>query len=246
MFDIVAGPDNADPNAAPVPLRRLDKTALRQLRIGYFEDDGRIPVTRETRFAVQNAAQALRDDGFTVEPFRPDGLDEALRLWHILFVDGVSVLLRQSYKDREADMYSIVREVLDFSAKNPPLTMDTLLNTLFSRDVLRSRFLDQMERYPILLCPVASIPAFRHGERSWEIDGTTVEYPNTFCYSQWFNLIGNPAAVVPMGFSSDGLPIGVQIVGRPWEEEQVLAVAGRVERAGGWREPPILKGASDE
>jgi len=140
----------------------------------------------------------------------------------------------------------IVREVLELSEKDPPLTMDTLLNTLFARDVLRSRFLAQMDRYPILLCPVASAPAFRHGERSWKIDGKTVEYPSAFCYSQWFNLLGNPAAVVPMASSPEGLPIGVQIVGRPWEEEQVLAVAARIEQAGGWKEPPILKGVSDD
>jgi amidase len=68
-----------------------------------------------------------------------------------------------------------------------------------------------------------------------------VEYPDCFSYSQYFNLLGNPAAVVPMGRSPEGLPIGVQIVGRPWEEERVLAVAAHVERAGGWKQPPILK-----
>jgi Asp-tRNA(Asn)/Glu-tRNA(Gln) amidotransferase A subunit family amidase len=243
MFDVIAGPDNGDPNAAPVPLRKPDKATLRQLRIGYFEDDGHTPVTPETRRAVQRAAQALRDDGFTVEPFLPDGLDEALRLWHTLFVDGVAVLLRQAYKDREADMYSIVHEILDYAAQDPPLTMDILLNTLFNRDLVRSRFLDQMDRYPILLCPVSSGPAFRHGERSWNIDGKKVEYLDSFRYSQWFNLLGNPAAVVPMDISPEGLPIGVQIVGRPWHEEEVLAVAARVEPAGGWKEPPILKEA---
>ncbi len=127
------------------------------------------------------------------------------------------------------------------SEKDPPLTMDRLLDTLFSRDVVRSRFLDQMDRYPILLCPVSAGPAFRHGERSWNIEGKTVEYLDYFSYSQCFNLLGNPAAVVPMGITSEGLPIGVQIVGRPWEEERVLAVAARIEQAGGWIEPPILK-----
>ena len=246
MFDVIAGPDNGDPNAAPVPLRHPDKASLLGLRIGYFEDDGRTPVSAETRAAVQRAAQVLRDDGFTVEPFLPQGLDEALRLWRVLFVDGVSVLLRQGYKDRESEMYSIVREFLGNAEKDPPLTMDVLLQTLFGRDVVRSQFLQQMERYPILLCPVSSGPAFRHGERSWNIDGQTVDYLESFGYSQCFNLLGNPAAVVPMGASPEGLPLGVQIVGRPWEEEQVLAVAARIEQAGGWKAPPILKETFDE
>ena len=99
--------------------------------------------------------------------------------------------------------------------------------------MLRARFLDQMERYPILLCPVFAVPAFRHGERSWTVEGQKVEYLDASSYSQWFNLLGNPAAVVPMDRSDDGLPIGVQIVGRPWEEERVLAVAAALER-GRW------------
>jgi Asp-tRNA(Asn)/Glu-tRNA(Gln) amidotransferase A subunit family amidase len=241
MFDVIAGPDNGDPSAAPVPVRKVGRETVRQLRVGYFEDDARNPVSRETRAAIQRAVQVLRDDGFTVEPFLPEGLEEALRLWNILFFDLVSVLLRQGYKDREAEMYSIVREVLEMTAKNPPLTMERLLQTLFGRDVVRSRFLEQMDLYPILLCPVSAGPAFRHGERSWDIDGKVVHYPNAFSYSQCFNLLGNPAAVVPLGASPEGLPIGVQIVGRPWEEENVLAVAECVERAGGWQEPPILK-----
>ena len=59
-------------------------------------------------------------------------------------------------------------------------------------------------------------------------------------YSQWFNLLGNPGAVVPVGKSPEGLPIGVQIVGRPWEEEAVLAIAAKIEQAtGGFRRPPL-------
>jgi len=100
---------------------------LRQTRIGYFEDDGRTPVTAETRRAIQRSAQFLRDAGFTVEPFRPEGLEEARQLWRILFVDGAAMVLRQAYQDREADMYSIVREVIDESAGDPPLTAALLI-----------------------------------------------------------------------------------------------------------------------
>ena len=98
----------------------------------------------------------------------------------------------------------------------------------------------QMRDYPILLCPVASIPAFRHGERSWEIDGQTVRYLDAWSYTEWFNLLGTPAAVVPVGRSNEGLPIGVQIVARPWEEELVLAVAAELEaQRGAWQAPDL-------
>ena len=239
LFEVIAGPDNGDPNAAPVPLRGIDRTTLVRMPIGYFDDDGRVPVTAETRTAIQRTVQALRDQGFTVEPFVPEGLDEALRLWHALFIDGAATVLRQAYKGREDEMHSIVREILRLSDQDPPLTAESLLDVLFGRDVVRAKVLEQMERYPILVCPVAAIPAFRHGERSWTVGNKTVQYPDAFSYSQYFNLLGNPAAVVPMGRSAEGLPIGVQIVGRPWEEERVLAISRCVEQAGGWQAPPL-------
>lgn len=240
LFEVVAGPDNGDPNAAPVPLRSVDHRELLQTRIGYFDDDGRVPVTPETRMALERAVEALREQRFVVERFMPEGLDEALRLWHALFIDGISMVLRQAYDGREQDMHTIVREIIQMADQDPPVTAVSLLDVLSRRDVVRARFLAQMDRYPILLCPVGAMPAFRHGERSWTINGTTVGYPDAFSYCQYFNLLGNPAATVPMGRSPEGLPIGVQIVGRPWDEERVLAVSACVERAGGWQEPPRI------
>jgi Asp-tRNA(Asn)/Glu-tRNA(Gln) amidotransferase A subunit family amidase len=239
LFDVIAGPDNGDPNAAPVPRRSFDREELLRTRIGYFDDDGRVPVTAETRAAIQRTVQALRDQGFVVDRFVPEGLDEALRLWHALFIDGVAMVLRQAYRGREQDAHSIVREIFRLADQDPPLTAESLLDVLFRRDIVRAKFLEQMERYPILVCPVSAIPAFRHGERSWTIDHKTVVYPDAFSYCQYFNLLGNPGAAVPMGHSPEGLPIGVQIVGRPWEEERVLAISQCVEQAGGWKAPPL-------
>jgi Asp-tRNA(Asn)/Glu-tRNA(Gln) amidotransferase A subunit family amidase len=97
-----------------------------------------------------------------------------------------------------------------------------------------------MGKYSILLCPAAAIPAFRHGERSWQVEGRAVNYLDAWSYTEWFNLCGNPAAVVPVGRSPEGLPIGVQIVGGPWEEEQVLTVAAALEKeCSAWKPPPI-------
>ena len=72
------------------------------------------------------------------------------------------------------------------------------------------------------------------------MEGKIVHYLDAWSYTEFFNLLGNPAAVVPVGRSSEGLPIGVQIVGRPWEEERVLSVAAALEaRSGAWKIPPI-------
>ena len=240
LFEVMQGPDIGDPSAAPVPVRWPAESEVRNLRIGYFEDDGRTPVTAETRAAVRTAAEALSSGGFQVERFRPEGLEEARQLWWDYFVIAGGMLLRPMFKGREADLSPILKQFLDFSRSEPVLTADTLLDAWIQRDSLRARFFAQMQQYPILLCPVAAIPAFRHGERSWQVEGKTVHYLDAWSYTEFFNLLGNPAVVIPVGRSDEGLPIGLQIIGRPWEEEQVLSVAAALEAlCGAWRIPPI-------
>jgi amidase len=240
LFEVMQGPDDGDACAALVLLRWPTDDEIKQLKVGYFEDDGRTPVTSETRAAVRTAAKALQDAGFQVEPFRPEGLEEARVLWKKFFVAAGGMLIRPMFHGREPDLSPILKQFLEWSAAEPPLTGGVLLEAWIGRDLLRTRFLAQMRKYPILLCPAAAIPAFRHGERSWTIEGKTVEYFDAWSYAEWFNLLGNPTAVVPISHSAEGLPIGVQIVGRPWQEEQVLGVAAALEReCGAWKIPPI-------
>ncbi len=240
LFEVMQGPDTSDTNAAPVPLRWPSEVDARKLKVGYFEDDGRTPVTPEVRAAVRTAAEALRGAGFQVEQFQPDGLEEARQLWWKYFVVAGGMLLRPMFTGRESDLSPILKQFLEWSSAQPAHTGRTLLDAWIRRDAARAQFFAQMETYPILLCPVAAIPAFRHGERSWQIENKTVEYLDAWSYTEFFNLLGNPAAVVPVNHSAEGLPIGVQIVGRPWREEEVLAVAAMVEKqCGDWRIPPL-------
>jgi Asp-tRNA(Asn)/Glu-tRNA(Gln) amidotransferase A subunit family amidase len=240
LFEVMQGPDDGDACSAPVQLRWPSDVEAIKLRVGYFEDDGRTPITRETRGAVRTAAGALRNAGFEVEPFRPEGLEEARLLWRKFFVTCGGMLIRPMFEGREHDLSPTLKQFLEWSRAEGPLTSETLLGAWIGRDILRARVLAQMEKYPILLCPAAAIPAFRHGERSWVIEEKTVSYLDAWSYTEWFNLLGNPGAVVPVSYSAEGLPIGVQIVGRPWEEEQVLAVATAVEKqCHAWKVPPI-------
>jgi Asp-tRNA(Asn)/Glu-tRNA(Gln) amidotransferase A subunit family amidase len=240
LFEAMQGPDVGDACAAPVPLRSPEVRAIKALTIGYFEDDGHTPVTPGTRAAVRGAAEALRADGFHVEPFQAPELDEARDLWRKFFVVAGGMLLRPMFREREGDLSPILKQFLELSSAESLLTGESLLDAWMRRDTLRAQFLTQMRRYPILLCPAAAIPAFCHGERCWTIDGKSVQYLDAWSYTEFFNLLGNPAAVVPVSQSPEGLPIGVQIVGCPWEEEKVLAVAAILgEVCGARRFPPI-------
>src|SRR5246127_2023942 len=240
LFEVMQGPDDGESFAAPVPLRWPNRDELKHLPIGYFEDDGRTPATAEIRNAVRTAVEALSRAGFQVEPFRPEGLEEARLLWKKFFVKAGGMLIGPMFAGREQDMSPTLKQFLEWSAAEPNLSGQAVIDAWIRRDTLRASFLEQMRKYPVLLCPPAAIPAFRHGERGWTIDGNTVEYLDAWSYTEWFNLLGNPAAVVPVSQSLEGLPVGVQIVGRPWEEEQVLSVASVLEKEiGPGKRPPI-------
>lgn len=100
------------------------------------------------------------------------------------------------------------------------------------------------ENYDLLLTPTLAVPAFSVGRHPEVIGGKKVADPlwgfTPFTYP--FNMTGNPAATVPAGFSHDGLPVGLQIVGRFGDEETVLAAAGAFEAERPWaqhRPPPL-------
>jgi Asp-tRNA(Asn)/Glu-tRNA(Gln) amidotransferase A subunit family amidase len=240
LFRVLAGADDGDPCSAPVPVRKPGAGETRQTAIGFFEDDSRTPVTSETREAVRRAAHVLEDAKFSVELFRPDGLEEARQLWWKFFGTAGGMILGPMLRGHESELSPILREFYLWTGAEPAHTGESLLATWLGRDALRQKFLLQMRKYPVLICPAAAIPAFHHGEREWQVEGQTVKYLDAWSYCEWFNLLGFPAVVVPMGHSEEGLPIGVQIVGRPWEEELLLAVAAVLEEARGPWEPPPL------
>jgi amidase len=240
LFEVMQGPDIGDPSAAPVPVRWPSRDELRNIRIGYFEDDGRTSVTAETRAAVRTAVEALTRAGFQVEPFRPEGLESARQLWWKFIGIAGGMLLGPMTKGHDEDLSPILKQFSTRVAAEPSHTGESLLDAWIQRDVIRMQIFAQMRDYPARLCPVAAIPAFKHGERRWQIDGKIVEYLDAWSYTEWFNLLGTPAIVVPVGQSTEGLPIGVQISARPWEEELVLSVAAELEaQCGAWRKPPI-------
>jgi len=238
LLEVTSGYDAGDPVSVPLDPPRARQFHADKPRIGFYEDDGFTTPTPEIRAAVRRAAQSLAENGFQVEPFRPEGLDRARELWFVIFVEAIAAVLRPMVKGQEDEITDNTKEFLAFAAEQPPLTGDRLLNTLLERDALRSGLLAEMERCPILLAPVCSIPAFLHQDAGWGA-AHPADYVQTMSYSQHYNLLGNPAAVVPVTRTSEGLPIGVQIIGRPYKEEEVLAVARILDQKFGWKQPPL-------
>jgi amidase len=239
LFRALSGQDPDEPGSPPIKYREPGLEDLRRNTIGVFEDDGLVPVTPETRAAVNVAAQALRGAGFRVEPWRPATLEPLRKLWWKFFVQCGAMFYAPAIRGKEHQLSPIFNEFLDIAASVPPIAAGELLDAWAELDLLRSRTLAEMSEHPVLLCPVSSVPAFRHGERSWTIDGRTVEYLDAVRHTQWFNVLAAPAAVVPVGSSPEGLPIGVQIAARPFHDETALGIAAVVDEAFGYHPPPI-------
>jgi len=236
LLEVTSGYDAGDPVSSPVPFSSGSNCDRAKLRIGFYEDDGYSPAEPAVQEAVRLAAASLADNGFVVEPFRPSELKHARQLWFTLFVEGIAMVLAPMVQGHDDDISASTREFLAFAAEQPPLTAERLMTTLLERDQLRAQFLAEMERFPILLAPVCAIPAFPHEDAGWGA-AHKADYARTMSYSQHYNLLGNPAATVPVAQTSTGLPIGVQIIGRPYKEDEVLAVAGVLDQKFGWREP---------
>jgi Asp-tRNA(Asn)/Glu-tRNA(Gln) amidotransferase A subunit family amidase len=241
LFEAMAGPDPGDALSAPVPVRRVAEagTRLKGLRVGLLESSALGKISEETRATVDRAAGLLADQGFVIEPVRLPGLDRALDLWWFFFGPVVAHLFEPTVKGHEDQLSRVLREYFYYAAPECPVTLDELLAACTERDNLRAEILNQVRDVPILLSAVSCAPAFRHGEGTYR-PGAEHCYRDIMRPSQWLNLTGFPGASVPVGRSSEGLPIGVQVIGRPHEEELVLDVAEGIERGRGtWQAPGI-------
>ena len=138
--------------------------------------------------------------------------------------------------DRYGELRPQLRSVLD-AAQDLPTSAFLLAG--MQRDAFRVELAHMMEECPLILAPTLPIPAFRHDHHGHDIDGTHVGHLDPLWGTDWVNVAGLPAVAVPAGRTPEGLPIGVQVVGRRFAEGQALAAAAVIERAlGGYQRPP--------
>jgi len=230
LFEVLSGHDPEDPFSAPVPLRT---TGLEGVRVGLMENWNNVPVQPEMREAVLRAGKLLEECGIPVEPFRPHGVERATEVWSFFFIDVPAPFTREMIAGRESECHSTGVELLRRTEGRPEPTGREVVTQLAIRDKMRASLLRQMEKFPVLLLPACGVAAWRHGERRWETPQGEIELLEAMAPVTPFNLFGMPGLVVPITFTSDTLPIGVQLVGAPWTEELLLEVGARLEAARG-------------
>ena len=225
LFDVLQGYDSQDPFSAPVPLRH---PSTKGVNIGVWQQFYQVPVRESIRQAVEAAGAKFTANGLRVEPFTPSGLERSPNLWSFFFNDLADPFKKRFMEGREGEAHWTGKEFLF------PTALDTtgvqVVENLALRDQMRADLLRQMEEVPVILMPVCSVPAFLPRERSWTVDGKTINLFQAMMCVTPFNLLGLPAISVPFGKSEEGLPVGVQLVGRPYEEELIMELAMTLEQ----------------
>ena len=235
LFDVL---DISEPSPSVASSARAK---LKGAHVAWYTDDGVAPVTEETRNAVETAAKALAEGGLAIEERCPPQVVRGHDLWLKLFSRASVVQLRRAYEGRESEAGPFVTWRLATADNHPIPTLDEFIMSWMERDRLREELLQWMETTPILLTPVGATPAFQHDAHKVTVAGSTISIFRAFSHAQTFNVFDLPAATVSAGRSIDGLPIGVQIVGRPDDEKTVLLAAAIVEEAlGGWQMPKLM------
>jgi amidase len=229
---LISGPDGHDPMAVQVPLADPNDVDVSKLRISVHTDNGIATPTTETIAAVQSAATALQNSGSACEEEIPAMLTDAPALMMDIYSADSAAIFREYLVEAGTEqIHPMLASTLDMFSEKKMLGED-VARALVRWAAYRSALTAFMAPYDVLLCPVCAYPALPHGK--------VLENFGGFFYTFAFSLMGWPVAVVRAGTSPEGLPIGVQIVAKPWREDIALAVAKTLEQSLGGYQPPAL------
>ncbi len=242
MLSVMAGPDTRSPisiaESGDKFLQPLERT-FAGTRIAWSRDLGGLPVDARVTNALEAQRHVFESLGCTVEDDEPDfsGADEVFKVYRALnFAQSYGELL-MTHRDQ------IKQTVIWNTEQGFALTGAQVVEAQRKRTELYHRMRQFMERYEFLICPVNQVPPFDVSiEYPAEIAGVTMEtYIDWMKSCYYITVIGHPAISVPCGFTPEGLPVGVQIVGRHHDELGVLQLAYAFEQATQfWRRRPAI------
>jgi aspartyl-tRNA(Asn)/glutamyl-tRNA(Gln) amidotransferase subunit A len=230
-FSIMQGPDGIDglaihakdtePYNGPV--------AGRLIRVGCLVEPGFGPVDREVASAVTAAADLLRDAGCSVEAVQIPILEENNYFDPAITLYGAELgrYVRRFVGDREAELHFIGK----IYVSSPDPSLADYIDAEIKTDQLKSAFAGYFQKYDVLLCPVIPFTAPPPGLEAYVVNGEKVPSTHMMRATVPFNLSGLPALSVPFSFSSEQLPINVQLVSKWFDEEMILRLGQLIESA---------------
>jgi amidase len=234
-LSIMNGPDLRDPYAVPAPLGHPDDVDLAGLRVATYLDDGISPPDDDVATVVGDAVRALTGVVGVVEHNAPLCLERTIDLlWESVFLGG------DQGQGFEADLAAIgatdpSEELAEFleQARQVDFSLSEARRRMADIDAYRIEMLEFMDDYDVIIGPAMPTPAKPHHHGLVEV--------RDFSHLMAHNLTGWPAVVVRCGTSAEGLPVGVQVAARPFQDTTALAVAAALETAlGGWRPSPLF------
>ncbi len=248
-FRIIAGADPEVPDFPPiVPYANTDtNTKPRQYRIAWTDSFPGITVSADMRRVMEATAVSLADAGHRVEKAAPEALDfsAAREAWGVitgcLMGSGVSPAIRRMLRlgfRLNGDRSDMKRGMV----KGMGLKFKRFTDALIVRDTTSLQIEQFLQSYDLWLCPVTSDAAFPHAKAGKPVlvDDRKVDYLHA-CggHTSLFNFSGHPAVVMPSGKSAGGMPLGIQLVARRWQDEMLLDAAVQIEPVlGGFQAPP--------
>jgi aspartyl-tRNA(Asn)/glutamyl-tRNA(Gln) amidotransferase subunit A len=239
MLDVLSGFDSRDWSAMPAPtlsyVEALD-TGLQGATIAFSPDLGYVDVDPEVAALVKEAVEVLASSGARVEQVDP-GFTDPVESFHVLWFSGAAQTVR-NYTDAQLDaLEPALRAVCEQGARYSALDYLQAMQERMSMGIRMGAF---HERYDLLVTPTMPIAAFEAGREVPE-GSQAGRWTSWAQFSYPFNMTQQPAATVPCGFTSAGLPVGLQIVGPRHADERVLAATKAFQDATDWcgRRPPL-------
>ena len=204
---------------------------MSSLRIAFLARFPGVPTARALTDVVERRVAELARAGAHVEE-RPPGFT----------IDALNVVWRDYFALLSNVFSALTGASLPIPVpEGPPATAVDWVKVLARRDTLIVALEKLLEDFDVFLSPVSISTAFPHGPPRTPIpvDGEAIESRFVDHYVYPFNFTGHPAVVLPAGLADDGLPVGIQLVGKRWADERLLAVARPIaELFGGFQPPP--------
>ena len=223
LYQIIAGVDNIDPYVYPVPKLDFKKVDFKKLRAAFYIDNGVVKPSADTYNVIQKAISIISKAGIAVKQEAAPGIKNQLEIVDDLNIP-VGFLTSGGGLKRLLDKSGTTKTTLSWLSELKIPTSNELAKLQERVDVMRSEMLAFWKNNDVLICPVSPMPA-----PLWTNE--TLLNQDYFSYTSLYNTLGWPSIVVRGGTSSEGLPIGIQIIAPPWREDICLSMAKFLETA---------------